>query len=104
MYTGNFEVTLVASSIENFKEYGLDTDEILWTATLEEIRSQADISSVVSSEGSIQHHCASTWMLIHCVRSFSPSSVAQELCRSQKNYCNGLPPICLIIISHRVMK
>lgn len=48
MYIGNFEVTLVASSIENFKEYGLDTDEILWTAALEEIRTQADISSVVS--------------------------------------------------------
>lgn len=45
---GNFEVTLMESSVENFKQYGLGTDEILWTAALEEIRTRADISSIVS--------------------------------------------------------
>lgn len=35
---GNFEVTLMASSVENFKQYGPDPDEILWIAALEAIR------------------------------------------------------------------
>lgn len=83
----------MVSSVENFKQYGLRTDEVLWTAALEEIRAWADTSCEVSHW---RQHSAPL-----CIHSdgHSPSEHGKFLSfkycsgimQEPKKFCNELP-------------
>lgn len=73
----------MASSIENFEQYGLDTDEVLWTGALQEIRTCADISSY-PLKVAFNTTVHLTRMLIQSMVSFSTSSIAQNYAGAKK--------------------